>query len=146
MAIDPFADLGPENDTEETTTNPSTKKETTTVTTQDSQAKIVTTLKGGSGYEAPWIVIHSDTADEALEVLQDEKLKELIDHTKKVASYFNGGSAKKSNGKPAGATQAPNGQEPPEGYVFKSGVGKTGKVWKAFMPIDRNSGKEVIWL
>lgn len=156
MAADPFAaaaeqELNKEAEASNTDTNTSTKKETSSMTTADSQDKIVVTLKGGSGYDAPWIVIHADTVEQATEILKDEAAKELIDQTKKVAGYFSAGSGKSSGGKqykgkPAGASQAPNGQTPPEGYVFKSGISQKGKPWKAFMPIEKNSGLEVIWL
>lgn len=144
MATDPFANAN-------TDSTPTTeKKETTTVATQNTESnKIVVTLKGGSGYDAPWIVVHADDAQDALNTLNDESMKDLVSLTQKVGESFAGlkkGGAVSQGGKPAAAAQAPNGQEPPEGYVFKSGIGKTGKPWKAFMPIDRNSGLEVIWL
>lgn len=144
MATDPFASA----DTDSTPTTE--KKETATVATQNTESnKIVVTLKGGSGYDAPWIVVHADDAQDALNTLNDESMKELVGLTQKVGESFAGlkkGGSVSQGGKPAAATQAPNGQQPPEGYVFKSGIGKTGKPWKAFMPIDRNSGLEVIWL
>lgn len=156
MAADPFAaaeqELNKEAEASNTETTTSTKKETSSMTTENSQDKVVVTLKGGSGYDAPWIVIHADTVEQATDILNDEAAKELIDQTKKVAGYFSAGSGKQSSGgkqykgKPAGAAQAPNGQTPPEGYVFKSGISQKGKPWKAFMPIEKNSGLEVIWL
>lgn len=147
MATDPFANA----DEAQQTPNPTTTKKETKVSTPtpETQSKIVTTLKGGAGFDAPWIVVHSDSVDEALGVLNDENLGELMDAAQKAAAKFNNGKpapARGNGGKPAGAAKAPNGQEPPEGYVFKSGMGKNGKPWKAFMPIDRNSGLEVIWL
>lgn len=154
MAADPFAaaeqELNQEAEASNTETT-STKKETSSMTTADSQDKIVVTLKGGSGYDAPWIVIHADTVEQATDILKDEAAKDLIDQTKKVAGYFSAGSGKssggkQSKGKPYAASQAPNGQTPPEGYVFKSGVSQKGKPWQAFMPIEKNSGLEVIWL
>lgn len=150
MAKDPFANA----DEAQQTTNPTTetKKETTVSATPspDTQSKIVTTLKGGAGFDAPWIVIHSDSVGEALEVLNNENIGDLMDAAQKAAAKFNNGkpapAPRRGGGKPAGATQAPNGQEPPEGYTFKSGVSKNGRAWKAFMPIDQTSGLEVIWL
>lgn len=154
MSNDPFAtaDDEPTQAPAETTT---TNTKENTITTTENQSKIVATLKGGSGYDAPWIVVHANNPEEAADSLKDPAMKELLELTQNVAGKFvemgpakpvaksNGGGG---NGKPAGAAQAPNGQTPPEGYMFKSGVSKTGKAWKAFMPIDRNSGLEVIWL
>ena len=147
MATDPFANAG----TDSTTTTTTTPTETTTVATPNTESKIVVTLKGGAGFNDPWIVVHAADAQDALATLSDESMKELVELTTKVGKKFSESgaparSAAPAGGKPAGATQAPNGQEPPEGYVFKSGMGKNGKPWKAFMPIDRNSGLDPIWL
>lgn len=150
---DPFAaaDAQTEAPAEEnqTTTQPETKKETKTVTVEAQENQDLSiTLKGGSGYDAPWIVIRANSVAEAQQHLEDEGLKTLIDQTKKVANYFSGGGQAKGGpkGQPQAAQEAPNGQQAPEGYVFKSGVSKEGKAWKAFMPIDRNSNLQPIWL
>lgn len=148
MATNPFENAEPNNQ-ENPATEPekaTSKKEKTVAENND--GKIVVTLKGGKGYEAPWIVVHANTVEEANEQLNDAGLADLIKQTKKVAEFFNGGPQANNgpSGQPQAATQAPGGQEPPEGYVFKSGVGKNGRPWKAFMPADRNSGLEPIWL
>ena len=161
MANDPFATETAAEETQQDTpeTKPETKKKTTSTkkkkketatVAENTDGKIVVTLKGGKGYEAPWIVIHANDVNEANEQLNDENLADLIKQTKKVAEFFNGGAntqaAKGPKGQPQAATQAPSGQQPPEGYEFRSGVSKKGKPWKAFMPIDRNSGLDPIWL
>lgn len=145
---DPFAGLQADNNNTDT----DSKKENTTVENiNEDQNKITVTLKGGAGYDAPWVVVHAANATDALETLNDEDLKTVLERAKKIGSFFAGGSAgaqaPANNGQPAGASQAPGGQTPPEGYVFKSGVSKkNGRPWQAFMPIDRNSGLETIWL
>lgn len=145
MATDPFANA----DTDSTTTT-TDQKESTTVenTPNNNNNKIVVTLKGGSGYDAPWVVVHADTPDEAMSILHPEEIKPLLEAAQEAGKFFasKGSPAKSGGGKPAAASQAPGGQEAPEGYVFKSGMGKTGKPWKAYMPIDRNSGLDPIWL
>lgn len=156
MANDPFASKAAEDTTEEAPKQESPKETTTTknkenvTMAENTEGKIVVTLKGGKGYEAPWIVIHANDVAEANAQLNDEGLADLIKQTKKVAEFFNGGANTQAANAPAGqpqaSTQAPNGQQPPEGYVFKSGVGKNGRAWKAFMPADRNSGLQPIWL
>ena len=160
MANDPFATETAADEAQQTTpeTKPETKKKTTSTkkkketatVAENTEGKIVVTLKGGKGYEAPWIVIHANDVNEANEQLNDENLADLIKQTKKVAEFFNSGANTQANngpkGQPQAATQAPGGQQPPEGYVFKSGVGKNGRPWKAFMPADRNSGLDPIWL
>ena len=145
---DPFAGL--EANTDNNTDTVSKKENSMDIVSED-QNKITVTLKGGAGYDAPWVVVHAANATDALEILNDEDLKAVLERAKKIGSFFAGGSAgaqaPASNGKPAGASQAPGGQTPPEGYVFKSGVSKkNGRPWQAFMPIDRNSGLETIWL
>lgn len=136
-----------------TENNTNTQKENNTMAkTEDTQNKIVATLKGGSGFDAPWVVVHADTPAEAKEILDDEQFKEFLDLVGSVGGYFaKTGPSKPAQGgnngaAPAPAQQAPNGQTPPPGYVFKSGIGKNGKPWKAFMAADRNSGLDPIWL
>ena len=150
MAKNPFENLEAAEEKQSEDTNTTTTKENKNVTVQNNEGKVVVTLKGGKGYEAPWIVIHADDVEDALEQVNNKQLGELIDQTQKVAEYFNGGAntqaANGPKGQPQAATQAPNGQTPPEGYEFKSGVGKNGRAWKAFMPIDRNAGLDPIWL
>lgn len=146
---DPFAGL--EANTDNNTDTVSKKENTTVENINEDQNKIIVTLKGGAGYDAPWVVVHAANATDALETLNDEDLKTVLERAKKIGAFFAGGSAvaqaPASNGQPAGAAQAPGGQTPPEGYVFKSGVSKkNGRPWQAFMPIDRNSGLETIWL
>lgn len=154
MSNDPFAAVPTDEINqalaENTNTTP-TQKESIVTNTIQTQAKIVATLKGGSGYDAPWIVVHADTPEEAAAALKDPAMKELLELTQNVGSKFVEMAPAKaapaqSTAAPAAATAAPGGQTPPEGYVFKSGMGKNGKMWKAFMPIDRNSGLPVQWL
>lgn len=145
MANNPF-----ENATtnEEQATAPEKENKNMAVNTE---GKVVVTLKGGKGYEAPWIVIHADSIEDAHAQVNDAKLGELIDQTKKVAGYFNQGDTTAQavsgpKGQPQAATQAPGGKTPPEGYEYKSGIGKNGRAWQAFMPLDRSSGLDPIWL
>ena len=120
-----------------------------------SEGKIVITEKAGAGYDAPWIVTHASSAAEGYEILNSEEYKQLMEITTQRAAEFaklmpskaparSGSQA--PQGKPQGATQPNNAATPPEGYTFRSGMGKNGRPWQAFMPIDRNSGLEVIWL
>lgn len=134
MTRDPFSDtpadepqaeqVSPWDDS--TTDN---KKERKTVTV-GSEGKVVLTFKGGSGFEAPWVVVHATDVDDALETISGdnaEKFKRLVDETAKVGKYFSGtgtgggrssgGQARQGGnsggqlGKPAGATEAPNGEK-----------------------------------
>lgn len=66
---------------------------------------LTVTLKAGGGYDAPWLVFHTNSVDEALSALQHDQLDELMDLTarkgKELAKAF-GGSQGFS--KPAGST------------------------------------------
>ena len=137
----------------------------TTMTENNSNSKITATLKGGAGFDAPWIVIHGDTPDEVQAILDDENLKGLLDKTQAVAKYFAG------QGTPAQATRAPKPGQPsgstsvelndqdwgkieqrfgsreiPGGWDLRSGIGKSnGKPWRAVMP-PRGSDDKPLFL
>lgn len=115
------------------------------------EGKIVLTFKEGAGFDASWTVVHANNVEEAKGILLDREFKELLDLQKKAASYFRGGETKSSGG---GGNGAPRGaQEPPAGtpaapgpdWTFKTGVGKNGKTWKAWMP-PRDSDEKPVWL
>ena len=145
MATDPFEGLEGAGEAP-VTENTADKKETVTVT-ETQQDKIVITLKGGAGYDAPWVVIHADDIAAAKQTLADEELNEVIDLAKKAGTYFAGGNSSAAKGKPTGATQAPgNAPTPPEGYVYKTGMGKNGRPWYAFMGANRADNLDPIWL
>lgn len=153
MTIDPFANADTEPAEAPNTDNTTTvsQKENSSNMTVSDQGKIVTTIKHGAGYDAPWTVIHANSAAEAKATMNDPEFKELLELTSKVSSSIlpkqPASAPAGRSGQPAAAAAAPSGETPPEGYVFKSGISKkTGKPWKAFMPIDRNSGLEAIWL
>lgn len=156
MSNDPFASAPAQDEAQQETTpttiETSKEKPLTTPTVTD-QSKLTLTFKGGAGYDAPWVVVHANNPSEANAIILDLEFKNLLENVQKVGGSFGGMAPNKSaapagqnNGQPAGANQAPNGETPPPGYTFKSGIGKNGKPWKAFMPIERNSGLEVIWL
>lgn len=143
---DPFENV--EITDEDTATTETSKKENTSMTA-DSQNKIVVTLKGGAGYDAPWVVVHADDSAEALAILNDPSTKELLETTKKAGAHFAGTSQAKGGrqGQPSGSAQAPAGAPtPPAGYVYKSGMGKNGRMWYAFMGANRSDNLDPIWL
>lgn len=155
MSNDPFASAPAQDEAqqESTPTTETSKEKPLTTTTVTDQSKLTLTFKGGAGYDAPWVVVHANNPSEANAIILDLEFKELLETVQKIGGSFGemapnkpAAPANRSNGQPAGATQAPNGETPPPGYVFKSGMGKNNKPWKAFMPIDRNSDLEVIWL
>lgn len=123
------------------------------VTQENTNAKIVTTLKGGSGFDAPWIVVHADNVEEAVAILRGGATEELLKATKEVSDKFNGGQAPaqqrqapRTQGMPAGA-DAPRPSDPPmpEGWTYKTGVNKNGKAYRAYFP-PRGSQESPQWL
>jgi hypothetical protein len=152
--FDPFQDAAP---TTSTAAQTQEDKPVTIAVTPQSDGKVVVTLKGGTGYDSPWIVIHAADVDDALAQLKDDALGELIQRTAQVGKYFAesgkpaGQAAPQQQqapqgrpGQPQGSQQAPNGEERYCAHgkrQFKSGVNKSGKPYKAFFcsSQDRNN-------
>ncbi|WP_158881915.1 hypothetical protein [Amycolatopsis anabasis] len=118
-----------------------------------SEGKVVVTLKGGAGFDAPWVVVHAADVEDAIGHLSDEKLRDLLDRTKRAGGYFAGGSSapqgggqQRQAGKPEGADQAPGGEERycKHGQMqFKSGVSKSsGKAYKGFFCSERDRNEQ----
>jgi hypothetical protein len=148
---DPFADVEVEAPVEPVKKAPA--KKVATKPSSDREG-VTVTLKGGAGFDAPWIVIHAaDLADAYEQVSGDNAgvLVKLMEQTSKAAQHFSGQSkssgAAPSNRAPAGATEAPAGTPAAPGpdWTYKTGVGKTGKPWKAWMP-PRGSSEQPVWL
>ena len=112
--------------------------------------EVVVTLKGGSGFDAPWIVIHAASVEDA-EAQLDANLAKLMEKTQKASSHFaglgvfNGGPPTRQERQPAPAEAqgAPGGETRAcrHGEMrFKSGISKAGKPYQAFFCTsgDRN--------
>lgn len=139
--FDPFAD-----DVETTETKTEDTKETKTVTASAENSKLTVTLKGGAGFDSPWIVLYADDVADALSQMQDENLKALMDVVKRAGAHFSGGGGNAPQARPQRPQQAsgstPPQQQAPGGesrqcahgeMVFRSGVSqKNGKPWKGF--------------
>jgi hypothetical protein len=123
---------------------------------ENNDGKITVTLKGGAGFDAPWIVFYFDGVEDALDTLNGdaESVKALIDRTARISAVFtdtvggsrpaasanNGGRGGKSgNGqdKPAYKKAPRRGGEAPvcdHGVAmdWKSGVSKAGKPYEGY--------------
>jgi hypothetical protein len=116
---------------------------------------LTVTLKAGTGYDAPWLVFHANSVDEALESLQHEKLDELMDLTarkgKELAKAFGGSTgfskpaASASTGFKKPATKKPAYDVDSDTHECEHGerdwvTGRSGKgPWQAWMcPADKN--------
>jgi hypothetical protein len=133
----------------------------TTVST-DSEGKVTVTLKGGAGFDAPWIVIHAESIEDAYAQMTESGtlLGELMKRVSNAGQYFAGlapakagpagggnrgaGNANGGNqrqGQPQGSQEAPNGEKRycAHGEMrFKSDVSKAGKPYKGFFCTSRD--------
>ncbi|SHX55754.1 Uncharacterised protein [Mycobacteroides abscessus subsp. abscessus] len=107
----------------------------------DGEGKIVMTYKEGAGFDSSWTVVHASSVEDAKAILKDPEFKELLDLSKKAASYFRGGStsapsatAQPRSNAPEGAQSAPGGdtRQCKHGEMqYKTGS-KNGRTWKGF--------------
>lgn len=155
---DPFADAPTNDQFNADNEFPKTEEKKTVTVSEKTDGKMTITLKGGSGFDSPWIVLYADDASDGLEQMQDENLKTLMDVVKRAGKHFAGGDSKPAAQPQQGST--PPQQQPPSNVsddertcnhgerVFKSGVNKQGKPYKAmFCPSqDRNSQCPPKWL
>lgn len=134
MAADPFANVPTEYDAPETDPNPKVAEKP-----YDSEA-VVVTLKGGSGYDAPWIVLRAGTVEEMNTVLNTE-LSALMERVSKAGQHFAGlAPAKASGASTAARREEPSdipgshlAQKPGDGWEYKTAV-KNGKPWWGWFP------------
>lgn len=147
MNNDPFADNPADTDDVVPFTDPEPKVVKAPTVDEGGEGKITLTFKEGAGFDASWTVVHANTVAEANSILSDPQFKALLDQSKKVAAYFRGGSAAAARPAPQPAAAPPPGAGDPPGpdWTFKSGVGKNGKPWKAWMP-PRGSDAEPVWI
>lgn len=155
MSNSVFDNLSDDNEVQDTPTTPivTTSKEKNLTTSEN--GKIVTTLKGGPGFDAPWIVVHTDTVDEAIAILKEGSFDDLVKATSEASDKFNGGQkppaqrqggAPRTQGRPAGADQPrPNDPPMPDGYEYRTGVNKNGKAYRAYFP-PKGSNESPVWL
>lgn len=159
--FDPFAGAPEDAEAQEVAAPPAKKapakkvapKKESTIS-NNSEGKVVLTLKGGAGFDAPWIVVHADDLEDLHRQVTDEAalLASVMGQAQKAAKHFAGLSpSKPGNG---GGAPARPGSEPPAGtpeppgpgWTYKTGVNaKTGKTWKAWMP-PRDSDEKPVWL
>lgn len=150
--------------TEEPPAAPQTPTVTTTTPTKEraisSEGKIVTTIKYGDGFDAPWTVIHADTPHEALAILNDPVTRQLLETTAKVAKFVksldSGSSPRRASGTAGGGGQQPSTPPGVEAktcahgqMVYRTGNSPKGGPWRAwFCPApkgDPNACKP-IWV
>ena len=154
---DPFAAASADATAEAPTETPTETQEapitstapvTNTIKTAsaDAEGKVVLTFKGGTGYDAPWIVIHAADLQDAHDSVTGDNaslLAATMERVQTAGKHFSGmaptkssgGSAGGGGGAPAAAQSAPGGETRHCAHgemVFKSGVSKAGKPYKLF--------------
>jgi hypothetical protein len=163
--FDPFADV-PADDTdpapfEEPAPKKAAPKKAAATVTVSEGGRADITLKGGAGFDVPWIPLGFGSIAEAHASLTNpetqKQLAELFDVVAKANALFAAKVAAVAPSKPSGGSggaPARPGQEAPAGtpeapgpdWTYKTGVNsKTGKTWKAWMP-PRGSDAQPVWL
>ena len=108
--------------------------------------KISITLKGGKGYDAPWIVVSGDTVAEVEQSMLELGESRLIELTnlgsKALMGAVGAGVAPQGGGTPVEADR-------PAGvgadWTLREGTGKNGKPWKGWFP-PRGSTEKPVWV
>jgi hypothetical protein len=151
--FDPFEDV-PADETEPAPFEPAPQGKPQPVFATDPEGKLVVTLKGGAGFDAPWIVYHAASVDDALGLFVNEssKLATLMEKVQGAGKFFGGLAPTKPANSSGGAPARPGAEAPPgtpeapgPDWTYKTGVGKNGKTWKAWMP-PRGSSENPVWL
>lgn len=112
--------------------------------------RLTLTFKGGTGFDAPWIVVHAVDLDDALKYVSTDagKLADLMTRVQAAGSHFasngpvntgRGGNTGEPSAPPQGATEAPSWAPPKHqpDAIYKTGVSKAGKTWHAWMAPEK---------
>lgn len=114
------------------------------------EGKVTVTLKGGTGFDSPWVVIHGSDVDNALDQLSEANLPALLEKAQKASEFFSGKKATPAapaapaavSGRPAAASAGQGGvvRTCVHGQmVARSGV-KNGRAWSGhFCPTPQNT-------
>ena len=167
--VDPFADApfdtAPgQNDTggdeaQAEIDSVSRPKENPLIVVPPAEGKVTVTLKGGIGFNAPWVVIHGKDVADALDQINDPQITDLLERAQKASKYFADKAetpvptptAQTQSGQPAASVAGsgtvktcPHGQ-----MALKSGVSATGKAWSGWFcptPKDTPGQCKVEWV
>lgn len=155
--VDPWAEPVAPEPTPEPATAPASVGTVTvdvvpTIKSIQLESKISLTFKGAGGFADRWLVAYVANPEEGLTLLNDPKFKELLDLSKRIASYDGAGApvAAPQGGNTGGRQGAPQGAQAPSwappkpehDFVYKTGVSKAGKTWHAWMPPTKEDNRE----
>lgn len=93
------------------------------VVVPSAEGKVTVTLKGGLGFNAPWVVIHSADVSDALNQLSDTNLPALLEKAQGASKYF----AMFGDAKPASNTSTAASGQPAAAAAGSGGNVKTCK-------------------
>ncbi|MFI6319727.1 hypothetical protein ACIBG8_19490 [Nonomuraea sp. NPDC050556] len=129
-----------------------TSKETAVTHTPTTEGKLVTTIKYGAGYGAPWDVLHTENLAEADAILASAEFKAHAELVVKVAKGVQAlwGPEGNSGNRPAGGGgQTRQQQSPPPGVetktcphgemTYRTGTGAKGPWAGHFCPLERGN-------
>ena len=108
--------------------------------------KISITLKGGKGYDAPWVVVSGDTVaevEQSMLELGESRLIELTNLGSEALISAVGESSQGASQQHTGAADRPAGVG--ADWTLREGTGKSGKSWKGWFP-PRGSTEKPVWV
>lgn len=108
--------------------------------------KISITLKGGKGYDAPWIVVSGDSVaevEQSMLELGESRLIELTNLGSKALMGAVGESSQGASQRHAGEAGRPDGVG--ADWTLREGTSKEGKPWKGWFP-PRGSTEKPVWV
>ncbi|MET8382531.1 hypothetical protein ABZV14_05950 [Streptosporangium canum] len=110
----------------------------------------MTTLKGGSGFESPWIVVHAGSVEESETLLNTIYSKGYHERVAKAAAAFNTGGSSGGRGSGGGGAKPPGVASKSCSHgemTYRTGNGTKGP-WKAyFCPApDKDEQCSPVWV
>lgn len=105
---------------------------------QSEQAPIVITLKGGAGFEAPWLVLRAQSAEDAVALLGETEFVEL---PKLIAGYADSFRASQTGAAPAQAADGAR-TSSPSSSVRTSTTGRQGAP-RGAAPQNQNQSSDI---
>ena len=112
---------------------PTTKN--TATDDRGSDTEVSVTLKGGAGYDAPWVVLRAPDVATARTLVDDEEnLTPLLDSAAKAGKYFSGLNAPVQTAAASSSSSGGEGRTCKHGAMqWKSGFSSsTGKAWQGW--------------
>lgn len=145
---DPWTDNAPADEAQSVPSTPPTHTPSKESAISSNEAKVVTTIKFGSGFDAPWAVFHSGSVQEAEETLNSAKnYLGLVAQVAKYAKTLDSGLAVPAQRSGGSQPQQRQNSTPPPGQqgkscahgamTYRSGNGAKGAWAGHFCPLQK---------